>query len=88
MTPPIIVIGAPRIMMQVISTSCCTCWTSFVVRVMSDGAPNWFTSREENESTLSKTAARVSRPKAIASRAPKKAAPICAKTWMSEMPSM
>ena len=33
-------------------TIICTCWTSFVIRVMSDGAPNWFTSRLENPVTL------------------------------------
>ena len=27
------------------SASICTCWTSFVVRVMSDGVPKWPTSR-------------------------------------------
>ncbi len=46
-TPPTAVNGAPRSIVQVISTSICTCWTSFVMRVMRLGGPNWFTSRLE-----------------------------------------
>jgi hypothetical protein len=38
-------IGAATIIVQVISTSICTCWTSLVLRVISDGAPIWATSR-------------------------------------------
>ena len=34
--------------MQVITTSICTCCTSLVLRVISDGAPKWATSRAEN----------------------------------------
>ena len=64
-------IGAPTIMNAVIMTSCCTCWTSLVVRVIRLGAPNWLTSRALNESTRSKIAARRSRPNPIAVRAPK-----------------
>ena len=41
MTPPIARIGAETSRVQVISTSICTCCTSFVLRVMSDGAPNF-----------------------------------------------
>ena len=40
-TPPTIMIGAATIIVQVISTSICTCWTSLVLRVISDGAPIW-----------------------------------------------
>ena len=39
MTPPTIVIGAATSSVQVISTSICTCCTSLVMRVISDGAP-------------------------------------------------
>ena len=39
--PPTIMIGAVTIIVQDIITSIWTCCTSFVVRVMSDGAPNW-----------------------------------------------
>ena len=38
--PPIDMIGAVISMVQVICTSSWICWTSLVVRVSSDGAPN------------------------------------------------
>ena len=69
--PPTHMIGAATSIVQVMSTSICTCCTSFVVRVISDGAPNRPTSRAENSPTRWKTAARTSRPKPIAVRAPK-----------------
>ena len=47
MMPPTHMIGAVTIIVKVISTSICTCWTSLVVRVISDGAPNLPTSRAE-----------------------------------------
>ncbi len=50
--PPIAVIGAAMSNVQVMKTIICTCWTSFVIRVISEGAPNWFTSRLENPVTL------------------------------------
>ena len=70
-TPPVIMMGALAIMVQAISTTICTCWTSLVQRVMSDGAPKWATSRLENVPTCRKTADRRSRPTPIAVRAPK-----------------
>ena len=70
-TPPIMVIGAEIIMVQVISTSICTCCTSLVVRVIKLGAPNWLSSRVLNDNVRSKTAPRTSRPKLIAALAPK-----------------
>ena len=48
---PTIMIGADTIIVKPISTSICTCWTSLVSRVISDGAPKWLTSRAENEPT-------------------------------------
>ena len=54
-----------------ISTSICTCCTSLVLRVISDGAPNGLSSRAEKVSTRSKIAPRTSRPKPIAILAPK-----------------
>ena len=69
--PPTIMIGAATIIVAPIRTSSCTCWTSFVVRVMSDGAPKWFISRAENDPTRWNRSRRTSRPKAIAVRAPK-----------------
>ena len=70
-TPTTIVIGAPIAIVQVITTSICTCCTSLVMRVMSDGAPNAPTSRAENSVTWWNRAARRSRPKPIATWAPK-----------------
>ncbi len=75
-TPPTHMIGAATISVKVISASIWTCWTSLVVRVISDGAPNWLSSRAENSCTRENTPARRSRPMAIAVRAPKYTAPI------------
>ena len=71
MMPPTHMIGAVTSIVQVISTSIWTCCTSLVVRVISDGAPKRVTSRAENVPTWWKIAARRSRPKPIAVRAPK-----------------
>ena len=71
MMPPTHMIGAETISVKVSSTSIWTCCTSLVVRVISDGAPNWPTSRAEKSCTRLKTPARTSRPSAIAVRAPK-----------------
>ena len=46
--PPILRIGADTSIVHVIRTRVCTCCTSFVVRVMSDGAPKRDTSCSEN----------------------------------------
>ncbi len=70
-TPPTAMIGAMTIMVKVINVSICTCCTSLVLRVMSEGAPKPATSRLENEATRPKIADRRSRPKPIAVRAPK-----------------
>ncbi len=50
-TPPTHMIGAATSIVQVTITSICTCCTSLVVRVISDGAPNPATSRAENSPT-------------------------------------
>ncbi len=68
-TPPTHMIGAVTIKVNVIRASICTCWTSLVVRVISDGAPKRPTSRAEKDCTCAKTAARRSRPTAIEVRA-------------------
>ncbi len=70
-TPPMLWIGVAMSIVQVISTSICTCCTSLVVRVISDGAPNFDTSRSLNSPTRVKIAPRRSRPRPIAVRAPK-----------------
>ncbi len=68
--PPTHMIGADTIRVNVIRASIWICWTSLVVRVISEGAPNCPTSRAEKDCTRSKTAARTSRPSAAAVRAP------------------
>ncbi len=74
--PPMPMIGAITTMVQLISTSICTCCTSLVLRVMSDGAPNRPNSRAENSPTRRSTASRTSRPTAMAVRAAKYTEPI------------
>ncbi len=74
--PPTMVIGAATSIVQVITTSICTWVTSLVLREISVGAPNWFTSRAENSPTRWKTAARTSRPNSAAVLAPKYTATI------------
>ena len=69
-TPTTIVMGAAMAMVQAMTTSICTCCTSLVMRVMSDGAPKAPTSRAEKSVTRWNRAARMSRPKPIATRAP------------------
>ena len=65
MIPPTARIGAMIIMLRPISTVIWTCWTSLVLRVMSDGVPKWLSSACEKLSTLRKMAPRTSRPKAM-----------------------
>ena len=74
-------IGAVTMRLAPMRTSICTCCTSFVERVMSDGAPNSATSRELKRWTAPKTRARMSRPAFIAMRAENQAAQIAAHTW-------
>ncbi|CAB4852301.1 unannotated protein [freshwater metagenome] len=88
MIPPTHMIGADTIIVQVSRTSICTCWTSLVVRVMSEGAPNRVISRAENEPTRWKTEARTSRPKAIELRAPYQTAAIVHTTCTKVTASM
>ena len=71
MTPPIARIGAETSSVHVVSTRICTCCTSLVVRVISDGAPKRETSRSENSPTRTKIASRRSRPNAMAAFDPK-----------------
>ncbi len=88
MTPPTIMIGEEAAMRQAMSTSICTCWTSLVPRVISEGAPNWSTSRWENVPTRWNRSRRTSRPNDIAVREPNQAAPTDARTWAKETASM
>ena len=75
MTPTTIVIGAAIAIVHAITTSICTCCTSFVMRVINDGAPKVPTSRAEKSVTWWKRFLRRSRPKLIATLAPKYMAP-------------
>ena len=68
--PPTAVIGAAMSIVQVMNTSICTCCTSLVMRVISDGAPKALTSRVENPVTRWKRSPRTSRPKPIETREP------------------
>ena len=70
MTPPMAVTGAAMRSVQVMKSSICTCCTSLVMRVMSDGAPNALTSRVEKPVTRWNRPARTSRPNPIDAREP------------------
>ena len=71
MIPPTMRIGAETMMVRPMKTTVWTCWTSLVLRVISDGGP------EPIDLDLARTsrpcvkiALRTSRPKPIATRAP------------------
>ena len=70
-TPPMAMIGARIMIVRAMKTTIWTCWTSFVLRVMSDGVPKLLISTCEKPATRLKTAPRTSRPKPMATRAPK-----------------
>jgi len=79
--PPTHMIGAPIISVHAMTTSICTCCTSLVVRVISEGAPYCDTSRALNRSTCRNRVLRRSRPNDIAARAPKNTAAIDPPIW-------
>ena len=87
-TPPIASIGAEIIRVAETCTSICTCCTSFVLRVISDGAPNCPTSRCENATTRWKRSPRSWRPIPIARRDPKYTAMMAQITWTRLTPSI
>ena len=66
--PPTAMSGAVIITVSATCMNIWTCWTSLVLRVISDGAPNVFISRSANVSTWPKMRARMSRPTDIAVR--------------------
>ncbi len=70
MMPPTAVIGAASSRVHTICTSICTCCTSLVMRVMSDGAPRTPTSRAEKSVTCWNRSRRTSRPNAMATFEP------------------
>ena len=88
MIPPMIRIGAEMMTVRPKNTSVWTCWTSFVLRVISEAAPKVLTSTCEKVSTFVKMALRTSRPKPIATRAPKKTASTDAMARMTVTPSI
>ena len=69
-TPPTIRIGAETIRVRPMNRTIWTCWTSFVLRVISEAGPKWLTSTWLKLSTLRKIALRTSRPNPIEMRAP------------------
>ena len=71
MMPPMASSGAVTNIVAPIMASIWTCCTSFVLRVISEPAPNCETSRSENPLTLAKTSARMSRPAPMAALAAK-----------------
>ena len=87
-TAPTIMIGADTNIVKPIRTSICTCWTSLVSRVISDGAPKCCTSRAEKVPTRWKIAARMSRPKDIAVRAANHTAATAHSAWTIETASI
>ena len=58
MIPPMIRIGAEIITVRAMKTTVWTCWTSFVLRVMSDGGPNLLISTCEKRLDLAEDRAR------------------------------
>ena len=74
--------------MALIITSIWTCWTSLVLRVMSEPAPKAEISRSEKPLTRSKTAPRRSRPMLIAARAARYVAATVHRPWPTLTASM
>jgi hypothetical protein len=86
--PPTHMIGAATSSVQVMTTSICTCCTSLVVRVISDGAPKRAISWAENVPTREKIDPRTSRPNAIDVRAPNQTAVTEQTIWTTVIPSI
>ena len=63
-TPPTLMIGAITINVSATCKKIWICWTSLVLRVISDGVPNRFISRAEKDCTRVNTAPRISAPDA------------------------
>ena len=71
MMPPTAMIGAMIMMLNAITRTIWTCWTSLVLRVISDGVPKVLVSFCEKSITLRKIALRTSRPNDMAVIEPK-----------------
>ena len=81
MIPPTHMMGAMTMKFRAMSVSIWICWTSLVLRVISEGAPKLPTSRALNEPTRRNTLRRRSRPTPIAVRAPHHTATTAETTW-------
>ena len=86
--PPIDMIGAVISIVQVSWTNSWICWTSLVVRVSSDGAPNRAVSSAEKLVTWPKIVERRSRPTPMPARDPKYTAPTAQTTCSAVTPSI
>ena len=86
--PPTAMTGAVTSIVALIITSIWTCWTSLVLRVMSEPAPKAEISRSEKPLTRSKTSPRRSRPMLIAARAARYVAATEHTPWARLTPSM
>ena len=67
-TPPTAMIGASTIIVRATCKKIWICWTSLVLRVMSEGVPKWFISWAEKRCTALKTSSRTSLPTPIETR--------------------
>ena len=70
MIPPTIRIGAETIIVRAMKTTVWTCWTSFVLRVISDAGPKRLTSTWEKRLDLGEDRAADVAPEAHRDRAP------------------
>lgn len=86
--PPTDMIGAMTMRLSIMTETVCTCWTSFVPRVMSVAAPNRSVSSAPNRDTARYTSRRRSRPIPVAVRAPNHTAATAVTTWRRATPSM
>lgn len=87
-TPPTLMIGAMTISVSAICKNSWICWTSLVLRVISEGVPKWSMSRAENAWTRAKTAALMSAPTPIVVRDAQYTATIAIAPKPSVIPSM
>ena len=71
MMPPTAMIGAMIMMLNAMTRTIWTCWTSLVLRVISVGVPKVLVSFCEKSMTLRKIALRTSRPNDMATFEPK-----------------
>ena len=88
MRPPMAISGAMTTTLSTMSTTICTCCTSLVVRVMSEGVPKRLTSACEKPCTRRNSDERTSRPKPMDTLDPQYTAMTAAITLISVTTSM